>query len=79
MFFKCFKRSASRSKLNAALVLANEPEEGRAQFEVLQSLRDKTVVHDDNPYTQGAILVPIANPDGPVALRGSPTVTVFKA
>lgn len=79
MFFKCFKRSASRSKLDAALVLANEPEEGRAQFAVLQSLRDKTVVHDENAYTQGAVLVPIANPDGPVAKRGSPVVTLFKA
>lgn len=79
MFFKCFKRSASRNKLDSALVLANEPEEGRAQFAVLQSLRDKTVVHDENAYTQGAVLVPIATPDGPVAKRGSPVVTLFKA
>lgn len=79
MFFKCFKRSASRVKLDAALVLANEPEEGRAQFEVLQSLRDKAVVHDENAYTQGVVLIPIANPDGPVAQRGSPAVTLFKA
>jgi hypothetical protein len=79
MFFKCFKRSASRSKLDAALVLANEPEEGRAQFEVLQALRDKTVVHDENAYTQGAVLVPIANPDGPVARMGPPAATLFKA
>ncbi|MBV6823202.1 hypothetical protein [Pseudomonas sp. PD9R] len=79
MFFKCFKRSASRSKLDVALILANEPEEGRAQFAVLQSLRDKTVVHDENAYTQGAVLVPIANPDGPVAKVGPPVVTLFKA
>lgn len=79
MFFKCFKRSASRVKLDAALVLANEPDEGRAQFAVLQSLRDKTVVHDENAYTQGAVLLPIANPDGPVAKRGLPTLTLFKA
>jgi hypothetical protein len=79
MFFKCFKRSASRSKLDAAMVLADEPEEGRAQFEVLQSLRDKTVVHDENAYTQGAVLVPIANPNGPVAKMGPAVVTLFKA
>lgn len=79
MFFKCFKRSASRSKLDAAVVLANEPEEGRAQFSVLQALRDKTVVHDENAYTQGTVLVPIANPDGPVARVGPPVVTLFKA
>jgi hypothetical protein len=79
MFFKCFKRSASRSKLDAAVVLANEPEEGRAQFSVLQALRDKTVVHDENAYTQGAVLVPIANPDGPVARVGPPFLTLFKA
>ncbi|WP_153115778.1 hypothetical protein [Rhodocyclus tenuis] len=79
MFFKCFKHSASRRKLDAAVVLANEPEEGRAQFSVLQALRDKTVVHDENAYTQGAVLVPIANPDGPVARVGSPVVTLFKA
>lgn len=79
MFFKCFQDSASRSKLNAALVLANESEEGRAQFAVLKLLRNKTVVHDENAYTQGAVLVPIANPDGPVAKRGSPVVTLFQA
>jgi len=79
MFFKCFKRSASRSRLDASIVLASEPEEGRAQFAVLQALRDKTVVHDENAYTQGAVLVPIANPDGPVARVGSPFVTLFKA
>lgn len=79
MFFKCFKRSVSRSKLDVALVLANEPEEGRAQFEVLQSLRDKTVVHDENAYTQGAVLVPIANPEGPIARMGPPVLTLFKA
>ena len=79
MFFKCFKRSASRSKLDAAVVLANEPEEGRAQFDVLQALRDKTVVHDENAYTQGAVLVPIVNPGGPVARMGPPVVTLFKA
>lgn len=79
MFFKCFQHSESRSKLNAALVLANEPEEGRAGFEVLKSLRNKTIVHDENAYTQGAVLVPIANPNEPVAKRGSPSVTLFKA
>lgn len=79
MFFKCFQESKSRVMLNAALVLANEPEEGRAQFAVLKSLRNKTVVHDENSYTQGAVLVPIDNPDGPVAKRGSPAVTLFKA
>jgi hypothetical protein len=79
MFFKCFQDSKSRNKLNAALVLANEPEEGRAQFEVLKSLRNKTVVHDENAYTQGAVLVPIANPDGPVAKRGPAFVMLFTA
>ncbi|AKV07932.1 hypothetical protein B723_16520 [Pseudomonas fluorescens NCIMB 11764] len=78
MFFKCFQHSESRNKLNAALALANEPEEGRAQFAVLKSLRNKTVVHDQNAYTQGAVLVPIANADGP-AKRGSASVTIFKA
>jgi hypothetical protein len=79
MFFKCFKHSNSRSKLDAAVVLANEPEEGRAQFAILEALRDKAVVHDDNAYTQGAVLVPIANPDGPVARVGPPILTLFKA
>ncbi|WP_194787536.1 hypothetical protein [Pseudomonas sp. UFMG81] len=79
MFFKCFQQSASREKLNAAQVFANEPEEGRAQFEVLKSLRNKTVVHDENAYTQGAVLVPIANPDGPVAKRGQATLMLFEA
>lgn len=79
MFFKCFKRSESRSKLDAAVVLANEPEEGRAQFSILEALRDKTVVHDENSYTQGAVLVPIASPDGPVARVGPPFVTLFMA
>lgn len=79
MFFKCFQESKSREKLNAAQVLANEPEEGRAQFELLKSLRNKTVVHDENAYTQGAVLVPIANPGGPVSRRGPANVMLFRA
>jgi len=79
MFFKCFKHSRSRNRLVPEEVLANEPEEGRAQFSVLEALRDKTVVHDENAYTQGAVLVPIANPDGPVAQMGPPVVTLFIA
>lgn len=79
IFFKCFQNSKSRNKLDHALVLANEPEEGRAQFSVLRALRNKTVVHDENAYTQGAVLVPIANPDGPVARVGPPVMTLFQA
>ncbi len=79
MFFKCFQNSVSRNKLDATLVLADEPEEGRAQFAVLKALRNKTVVHDENAYTQGAVLVPILNPDGPVAKMGSPGMALFKA
>lgn len=79
MFFKCFKRSANRVKLDASVVLATEPEEGYAQFKVLEALRDKTVVHDENAYTQGAVLMPIANPDGPVARAGKPYVVCFQA
>ena len=66
-------------KLDASVVLANEPEEGRAQFKLLEALRDKTVVHDENAYTQGAVLMPIANPDGPVARAGKPYVVCFRA
>jgi hypothetical protein len=78
-FFKCFQHSKRRTRLDAAIVLANEPDEGRAQFAVLQSLRDKAVVHDENAYTQGAVLIPIANPDGPVARVGKPHVLCFRA
>lgn len=79
MFFKCFKRSASRNKLDSTLVLANEPEEGRAQFAILQALRDKTVVHDENAYTQGVVLVPVTDADGPEAKRGAAFVMLLKA
>lgn len=36
-------------------------------------------MHDENAYTQGVVLVPIANPAGPVARMGPLAVTLFKA
>jgi hypothetical protein len=78
-FFKCFQRSKNRVELDAKVVFANEPEEGRAEFSVLRALRDKTVVHDENSYTQGTVVMSVSNPGGPVARAGKPYVISFHA
>lgn len=55
-YFKCFGNSSSRSRLSIKKVLAGD-EEGKKIHEFLRSLRNKTIAHDENYYTQS---VPIA-------------------
>ncbi len=50
-FFKCFGSSRARSCLSIHKVLRGD-DEGKRIFKEFKSLRDKHLVHDENPYTQ---------------------------
>jgi hypothetical protein len=59
-YFKCFARNKSRTQLSSKKVLKNhkDSEKGFAYF---QALRDKHIIHDENPYSQaltGVVLNP---------------------
>lgn len=58
-FLKCYGDSGARSQLSEKKVLRGEPPEAMEVFQYFKSLRNKHVVHDENPYSQslpGAIL-----------------------
>jgi hypothetical protein len=58
-FMKCFGDSKSRSSLNAKRLYKSQPGKAFKAFEFIDGLRNKHLVHDDNPFTEcipGAIL-----------------------
>lgn len=57
-FFKCFQWSAARSKLDANIIFADDPQ-GLEIFKHYKDLRDKHYLHDENALSQclpGAVL-----------------------
>lgn len=63
-FFKCFGSTGGggRSQLSAQRVFKAEPAAAMVSFNRLETLRNKTVVHDENSFMQGKLGVPIAFP-----------------
>lgn len=62
-YFRCFKSSASRAKLDPDVIFADEPI-GREGHKFFAGIRDKHIVHDENNYfTVGAIVA--LTPDAP--------------
>jgi hypothetical protein len=54
-FFKCFQHSKSRKLLDGKTIYASAAPEVTANFEFLKKLRNKHLVHDENPFAQCAI------------------------
>lgn len=50
-YFKCFGSNKSRSQLSAKKILKSHPG-AEAIFSYFQNLRDKHIIHDENPFTQ---------------------------
>lgn len=50
-YFKCFGKNKSRSQLSAQKILRSHPG-AEAVFTYFQDLRDKHIIHDENPFTQ---------------------------
>jgi len=50
-YFKCFGSNQSRSQLSAKKILKSHPG-AEAVFSYYQDLRDKHIIHDENPFTQ---------------------------
>lgn len=50
-YFKCFGGNKSRSQLSAKKIFKGHPG-AEAVFTYFQDLRDKHIIHDENPFTQ---------------------------
>lgn len=64
LFFKCFGRNDARGRLSAKEVFADH-DGALPVFQFFKDLRDKHLIHDENPYSQGAVALvinPIENP-----------------
>lgn len=79
-FFKCFSSSGKgRTKLSCKRVFKSEPEQALVSFDRLETLRNKTLVHDQNSWMQGKIGVPIAFIPNAKPRMGPPSVMTFVA
>lgn len=60
-FFKCYASPAvgGRTQLSATKVFRSEPAAAMVSFVRLETLRNKTLVHDENSWTQGKLGVGI--------------------
>lgn len=72
-FFKCFGNSKARSSLSEHKVLKGDAE-WLEIFRGFKSLRDKHLVHDENPYTQG--IPAAALNDGSKAYKVEKIITI---
>jgi hypothetical protein len=64
-YTKCFKPSNSRDLLKAAQVYASEPPEAVESARFFIALRDKHIVHDDNPFAQSIPCAALNTVDSP--------------
>jgi hypothetical protein len=61
-FAKCFGRSSGRGALSDNAIYKSKQPEARIAFTYFRDLRNKHLVHDDNPFVQsvvGAVLNPL--------------------
>lgn len=72
-FGKCFGNSASRGQLSYAAIYKGD-KEGLDVFNYFISLRDKNIVHDENPYSQSLPCAAIN--DGTKAFKVEKIVTL---
>jgi hypothetical protein len=54
-YFKCFGKNAARTQLTATKVLKGHPLQAHEVFKYFKDLRDKHIVHDENPYSQSFV------------------------
>ena len=63
-YFKCFGDNKSRSQLSAKKIFKEHPG-AEAVFAYFQDLRDKHIIHDENPFTQSFTGVAVNGPEAP--------------
>ena len=60
-FFKCFQESKARSSLKVEDVYDGTSPEAMMNYRHFRSIRNKTLVHDENSYTQAAVAAILNN------------------
>ena len=69
-FFKCFGKSKARSKLSATKIFNNA--ESAEIFKFFRALRNKHIVHDENPFSDALVAIAINASE-----QGEPVIEVF--
>jgi hypothetical protein len=72
-FFKCFGQSKARPNLPASKIFKTDAD-STSKFEYFRALRNKHIVHDENPFSDVLVTVAVNASD-----RGTPFVEVFGA
>lgn len=60
-FIKCFTSSTSRGQLSFEKVYKGKPVEAKEAFDYFKNLRNKTIAHDENAYSQSISGVALNN------------------
>ncbi|MGD0828607.1 MAG: hypothetical protein ABSA09_11055 [Desulfobaccales bacterium] len=65
IFFKCFPSNKARKQLSAQKILKNQI--GAVDvFSYFKNLRNKHIIHDENPYSQSFVAVALMKPEAPI-------------
>lgn len=72
-FFKCFGQSKARPNLSGSKIFKADPV-STTEFEYFRALRNKHIVHDENPFSDVLVMVAVNASD-----QGPPFVEVFGA
>lgn len=61
-FFKCFGGSKARSQLSARKIFKSNPQ-GNEAFKYFKALRDRHIIHDENPFSEAFVAIAINPPE----------------
>ena len=67
-FYKCFGNSRARTQLSEQKIFKGKPK-AQLAYKYFRALRDKHIIHDENPYSQGIVVVAINPPEAPDLLE----------
>ena len=74
-FYKCFGNSRARTKLSEKKIFKGKPE-AQLAYKFFSALRDKHIIHDENPYSQAVVAVAINPSEAPDLLKGVGAMTI---
>jgi hypothetical protein len=69
-YFKCFQQSKARSSLKVEDVYDGTPPEAMINYDHFRNIRNKTLVHDENSYTQVTVAAILNDGNGPNKIEG---------
>src|SRR5208282_1955712 len=64
IFFKCFAPNKARKQLSSQKILKDQIG-AMDVFSYFQNIRNKHIIHDENPYSQSLVAVALMKPEAP--------------